>query len=72
MTNEEKAREIAEKEVHPIIAERCALEMAEWKDAQFKEYLEQRKERMVKKWGNLVAAEVSTLDMVINEFFKED
>lgn len=48
-----------------------ALQMAQWKDQQFKEYLEKKKESMIKKWGHIVAAGVSAIDMIINELFPE-
>lgn len=81
MTNEEKINEIAEKEVHPIIAERCAREMAEWKDNQFKEYLEKLREKYITRremWQQdtfeycCYDSQIDTIDKIINELFGEE
>lgn len=60
MTNEEKAKELVDKELNAPITlknrhqaeisleghcEKVALEMAEWKDQQFKEYLEKKRKK---------------------------
>lgn len=51
-SNAEKAREISQSQLieegiwHYATAEVAALEMAEWKDAQLKEYLERKRSEM--------------------------
>lgn len=90
MTNEEKATYIAN--ANQCIDrsgyssfEECktsALEMAEWKDHQFKEYLEFQKIECLRTAKILYAYDMSSAgeleikakcyDEIINEFFKED
>lgn len=98
MTNIEKAKEIAEKTIvdastsflgwiNEMSTDFCvwsALEMAELKDAQFKEYLENERKHYEKKYNLLKDNEFNQteadkawciyhyLDAIINELFKED
>lgn len=84
MTNEEKTQEIAIKIVaDPTIvgeylcAKVGAIEMAKWKDAQFKEYLE-KKIHTIESMKDIDTtlptdtAVVRTIKEIINELFKED
>lgn len=89
MTNEEKAREI-ELDVYAFgekpkgqfeaPAYRAALAMAEWKDQQFREYLEKKLEwaRGNRDFSNLndpqwhdYVVQVETYSQIINELFGE-
>lgn len=82
MTNEEKATYIAN--ANQCIDrsgyssfEECktsALEMAEWKDQQFKEYLETKRKDIlaVGDEPRALRTEIAVLDEIINELFKED
>lgn len=79
MTNEEKANALAKDYLlghdranitYEEMLGAC-LDISEWKDAQFKEYLEKKKEHLYKKWGILEGAEVSTLNMIINDLFNK-
>ena len=91
MTNEEKARIIAEENkccypedmaYEDFSDEECytsALEMAEWKDQQFKEYLEKKKAEIdrIDDYGIYtteisLTAQSNLLDEIINELFKEE
>ena len=90
MTNEDKAREI-ELNVYAFSekpkgqfeapAYRAALEMAEWKDQQFKEYLEKKKEEVAKKMKEHILYSqpeefyhnrVMFCNEIINELFGEE
>ena len=67
MTNEEKAREICGGNWVVFNKEySAALKMAQWKDQQFKEYLERKMAEYGKDSRRLVILEI------INELFKED
>lgn len=89
MANEEKAREIElnvyafeekPKGEFQAPAYRAALKMAEWKDQQFKEYLEKKKDNYMRhremwqqdsfEWG-CYNSQIDTIDEIINELFKE-
>lgn len=68
MTNREKAQAISEvfkSEVLQVGAYLGSLEMAEWKDLQFKEYLQEK----LKKYEN--GGRLIILD-IINELFEEE
>ena len=78
MTNQEKAEELLYG-YGQCCKDECmyiALKMAEWKDQQFKKYLEKKKD----KWFNAYQvtrdsdyyAVYNTLDEIIDELFKED
>lgn len=70
MTNEEKALELVEGNWMVFNKEySAALKMAEWKDQQFKEYLEKKKAE----YGvDYIVNAIDILDEIINEFFKEE
>lgn len=80
MTNEEQAREIASGFVISdfSVAHESALEMAEQKDAQFKEYLEKKKDNYVhhrEMWQLdtfeycCYDSQIDTIEEIINELF---
>lgn len=80
MTNEEKAKEICGGNFIAFNKEfSAALQMAEWKDHQFKEYLEKKlkiAEELVKKPQNDIlqvraAGMFNQIHEIINELFKE-
>lgn len=86
MTNEEKAREIGQTILlddcgwqRYDIAEFAALKMAEWKDQQFKEYLEKKKAEMKEKHNSyhsdIIKASnawgIMTIDGIIDELFSK-
>lgn len=82
MTNEEKAKEIARECVYcSADAENGALKMAEWKDQQFKEYLEKKMAEYEARrddtnmWSEQWAvfhALTCTMHKIIKELFKEE
>lgn len=81
--NEEKAKELfkkyfdSDKDANSVML--GALEMAEWKDHQFKEYLEKKKAAMKEKHNSYNSAilktsnsgGILTIDEIINELFGE-
>lgn len=82
MTNEEKAYEISQFPLiedgiwHYATAEIAAIIMAEWKDKQFREYLEQKKAEIdrIDDYGIYtteisLTAQSNLLDEIINELF---
>lgn len=87
MTNEEKAKGIAnlcehciESNGNPCVGcKECdargayygALEMAEWKDQQFKEYLEKKREELFNTNCLSVLPYIEFIDEIINELFPE-
>lgn len=84
MNNQEKAIEIARECVYCFAdAENGALKMAEWKDQQFKEYLEKKRDSFNKdaeKWfgtkylehiGVISKHGWSVINEIINELFPE-
>lgn len=82
MTNEEKAFDIVfgwADDVHDS-AKDAAIEMAEWKDTQFKEYLEKKKLEIELNMGNpsvgssaFIAKDcmLCLINEIINELFEE-
>lgn len=88
MTNEEKAIEIAKQNSREYLpqnpgfsmdeCEKSALEMAEWKDQQFKGYLEIELNNALNKRNNayhsdayeLYDIQASAINDIINKFFK--
>lgn len=85
MTNEEKAKNICdERNCVGLSCEQCryatAIKMAEWKDAQFKEYLEKKREPLMEayrsieqdkdKGGTIWCNPISFIDDIIDELFK--
>ena len=64
ITNEEKAAQIEEE--YTFEARVGAMEMAKWKDQQFKEYLEKKRKANV---DNPVVCGI--YESIINDFFKE-
>lgn len=88
MNNQEKAKEIADRIVkasneraelndyHDV--KQSAIEMAEWKDNRFKEYLEKKKAELPSRKYlsdfelGVIEGKEFTLDEIINEFFGED
>ena len=80
MTNEEKAREIElniyafgekPKGEFQAPAYRAALEMAKWKDQQFREYLRNKAISYKCRGENFFGREIKTIEEIINELFKE-
>lgn len=77
MTNKEKAKEIGQIIViedgiwHCVNADIVAIEMAEWKDQQFKEYLEKKKEELFNTNCLSVLPFLEFIDEIINELFGE-
>lgn len=82
MTNEEKAREIANEYCYwddrdESGAVKVAIEMAKWKDQQFKEYLEKKKEKFYYQPKDLIGGweknhKLEIFNEIIDELFKED
>lgn len=78
MTKEDKAKEIANKSIvgygptYFDVAEESALEMAEWKDQQFKEYLEKKEQELIFGDEMLAGLKLEFLHEIIKELFKED
>lgn len=85
MTNEEKARELFKTEVGNLDVPDfdrefeilTAIEaMAEWKDQQFKEYLEKKRDKWQSAYEETQDSDYyavyNTLAEIINELFKED
>ena len=87
MTNEEKAiefyrtRYLTGEERKKMHERRVGfVQGAEWKDRQFKEYLEKKKEKLVRlqddvsnqREFDLIDYRISLIDEIINELFKED
>lgn len=75
MTNEEKAREIAEcNDGHiNIISFKSAKIMAEWKDQQFKEYIETHKQPVLaSETDDTIVGYSIDADEIINELFGEE
>lgn len=78
MTNEEKVKELAihytqydsDEDVNIVDAFGALREMAEWKDNQFKEYLEKKREENHPYWNGYecLGAE-SIINEIINELF---
>lgn len=75
MTNEEKARLIAEQwrngEVYTQ-SKISALEMADWKDQQFKEYLKKKKTYYSCALTTFDVMRKKVYDEIINELFGEE
>ena len=91
MTNEQKAQEMAEEYRTALVANtdfdvndldlaeedatRLTLDMAEWKDWQFKKYLEKKRDDMIINFNITQDGDFLTkrtvYDTIINEFFKE-
>lgn len=72
MSNEEKVREIVDKNAMLpgiLIGKYSALEMAEWKDQQFKEYLEKKLDFLK---GRAMVPERNLLNEIINELFNNE
>lgn len=75
MTNEEKALDIIFGWADDVqeCAKDAAMEMAEWKDQQFKEYLERRKAKDLlayeKDHASIDIEDALTIDEIINELF---
>lgn len=86
MTNEEKAYEISQSSSiedgiwHYATAEIAAIIMAEWKDQQFKEYLEKKISEIVSARGRcpddfeqgINYGKELAIKQIINELFKEE
>ena len=93
MTNEEKSKLIADKikqsnKVHYMyidstiyMVKNAAMEMAEWKDQQFKEYLEKKKDDYMRLRDSWLPdtldfcyydSKVTLIEEIINELFKEE
>lgn len=75
MTNEEKAKELVSG-YGRCCKEECrliALKMAEWKNQQFKEYLEKKRNEYIDthKEGDLLLDYASCIDRIINEYSRE-
>ena len=80
MTNEEKTKEIVDNtfgefatsfpgyidDVSEMFCECVAMKMAEWKDKQFKEYLEEKKTMI----GHNNEERAALIDEIIDEFFE--
>ena len=88
MTNEEKAREMAE-EYRAVLAAntdfdvndldlaeedatRLTLDMAEWKDKQFKEHLKNKVKAYKCRGEEFFGAEIKAIEEIINKLFKEE
>lgn len=79
-TNEEKAREIAEKNYQQekngassyTIAVVSAIEVADWKDHQFKEYLERKRDNIIEANRLSARSQFRIIDEIIKELFGED
>lgn len=78
MTNEEKAREISDGYDYTFdkrerdASYHSALEIAEWKDKEFKEYLEKKREENPYFNIQMNMIRQNAIDAIINELFKED
>lgn len=78
MTNESKAIEIYNRETDKgfHLGTHSLMEMAEWKDQQFKEYLEKKKDSLEMDYHKdsyeCNAYKYSLLMEIINELFKEE
>lgn len=73
MTNEEKAIEIATQYNYDTFIFQASLEIAEWKERQFKEYLENKKKKIMDNpYSGHCLSDMYLLDEIINEFFKEN
>lgn len=88
MTNEEKAKEFDaraweyfnnERKADNAPAYRAAILMAEWKDQQFKEYLEKKRARAKEayitipdKYEDYLCGKIDAISEIINELFKEE
>lgn len=83
MTNESKAIEIYNRETDKgfHLGTHSLVEMAEWKDAQFKEYLEQKNTEISNTKAKLDKTNIDYMlctlkslfiDEIINELFKEE
>lgn len=76
MTNKEKVKDIANRHSYigddieySDLVDACE-EMAEWKDAQFKEYLEKKREENHPYWsGRECLGAESIINKIINELF---
>lgn len=74
MTNEEKANEIANSYSSDVLQAGAyfgAAKMAEWKDHQFKEYLEKKKSQYSQAVTTFDVMRKKVIQELINELFKE-
>lgn len=75
MTNKEKAHQIAYSNKH-FLVEEYLMEMAEWKDQQFKEYLESRKRDYINsiytKRDMYDDGYIDVINEIIDELFGEE
>ena len=73
MSNEEKAKEIAQRSVYNFYEARdSALKMAEWKDRQFKEYLSEKRKGVISAINKCTRNTVKEYSLVmVREYFDD-